>query len=69
MRQLILILALAGPVAAQEPAEAPALIDATKLSVAELMALAAAEREAQDALGCCDWGGLGCVPDTARTGS
>lgn len=71
MRAIILIIALASPAASQqisEPAQ-PTLIDATKLSVAELLALAAQERAEQSAQGCCDWGGLGCVPHQVRAGS
>lgn len=41
-------------------------IDATTLTVAELLALAAAERERADPSGCCDWGGLGCMPHESR---
>ncbi len=58
MRTIFLIAVVFGtPVATQQPG----MIDATKLSVAELMALAAAERAAPTRLSCCDWGGLGCV--------
>jgi|AMFO01.1.fsa_nt_gi hypothetical protein len=63
MRVLFLIAVMFGsPVAAQQSG----MIDATKLSVAELMALAAAERAAPTRLSCCDWGGLGCVTREAK---
>ena len=39
------------------------MIDGTKLTVEELMAMAAAEREAEGAHTCCDWGGMGCQPE------
>ncbi len=42
------------------------MIDATKLSVAELMALADAERQNAERHNCCDWGGGGCDPVLAR---
>ncbi|NNL73934.1 MAG: hypothetical protein HKP29_11265 [Silicimonas sp.] len=40
------------------------MIDATGLTVQELMALALTEREAGAAHSCCDWGGLGCRAET-----
>ena len=42
------------------------MIDATKLSVAEIQAMAAAERENPTHVNCCDWSGGGCNPDRAR---
>lgn len=42
------------------------MIDATKLTVAELQAMAADERESATRVQCCDWGGGGCNPATAR---
>ena len=44
----------------------PHMIDATTLTVAELMALAAEERESAQAHDCCDWGGLGCRVGAVR---
>lgn len=62
---VILVSLLAAPAMAQqslpEIAAAPQIIDATKLTVEELMALARAERERPTSFSCCDWGGLGCV--------
>lgn len=55
--RLVLAMLLAGSPAM---AEAPEMIDATKLSVAELLALAADARADASAHGCCDWGGMGC---------
>ncbi|NNC60508.1 MAG: hypothetical protein HKO05_11025 [Erythrobacter sp.] len=54
------------PVWGQEadPPGQPRMIDATGLTVQELMALALAEREAGAAHSCCDWGGLGCRAET-----
>ena len=71
MRQIWLILLLmATPVQAQETGvqviNGIRMIDATKLSVAELQALAAAERENATHINCCDWGGGGCQPERAR---
>lgn len=43
------------------------MVDASKLSVAELQALAAAARAEAGREMCCDWGGLGCVPHTVRS--
>lgn len=40
------------------------MIDATKLSAQELMAMAALARDDAQAHNCCDWGGLGCRPET-----
>lgn len=58
MRPLLLAAALiASPAQGQEIE----MIDATKLSVADLMAMAAAERDTPTPLNCCDWGGLGCA--------
>ena len=56
---LLIMPAMAGQSAA--PQHPPRLVDATKLTVEELLALAVAERERADRLGCCDWGGLGCM--------
>ena len=58
MKALALTVALLAPPAMAQEIK---LIDATKLTVADLMALAAAERDAPTPLNCCDWGGLGCV--------
>jgi hypothetical protein len=71
MRQIWMILFLmAAPVQAQDSAvqviNGIRMIDATKLSVAELQALAAEERENATFLNCCDWGGGGCQPERAR---
>ena len=63
---LFLALTLAAPAVAQgssetaDPAPAIRMIDAKGLSVADLMAMAAAERRQPTALSCCDWGG-GCI--------
>ena len=61
---LILIIAMAGAAPAQEAATTVVngitLIDATKLSLEELMALADTERQNATRLHCCDWGGGGC---------
>lgn len=40
------------------------MIDARDLSVEELIAMAAAERENAGAYSCCDWGGMGCRVET-----
>ncbi len=62
-RLLFTFAILACPAYAMDAATGgPKMIDATGLSVKELMALAAAERAAPDAMSCCDWGGLGCQP-------
>lgn len=64
--RLIVLLAIPGLIAAAVPLavmaqDAPRqtqvieMIDETTLTVAELMALAAAERDAPTALSCCDW--------------
>ncbi len=71
MRQIWMILFLmAAPVQAQDSAvqviNGIRLIDASKLSVAELQALAAAERANATHINCCDWGGNGCDPERAR---
>ena len=71
MRQIWMILFLmAAPVQAQETGvqvvNGIRMIDAAKLSVAELQALAAAERENATHINCCDWGGIGCQPERAR---
>ena len=71
MRSLTLILVLlAAPVQAQETGvqmvDGIRMIDATKLSVAEIQALAAAEREHPTHVNCCDWSGGGCNPERAR---
>ena len=58
MRMMFLIaLLMATPATAQQIT----MIDATTLTVEQLMAMAAAERDAPTPLSCCDWGGLGCV--------
>ncbi|MGI9390048.1 MAG: hypothetical protein ACR2O1_08330 [Boseongicola sp.] len=67
----LIFLLLAAPVQAQEHAvqviNGIRMIDATKLSVAEMRALAAAERENPTHVNCCDWsGGGGCNPSRAR---
>ncbi|MGI9394158.1 MAG: hypothetical protein ACR2OY_05885 [Boseongicola sp.] len=67
----LIFLLLATPVQAQEHAvqviNGIRMIDATKLSVAELQALAIAERENPTHVNCCDWsGGGGCNPARAR---
>ena len=59
---LLLPLMLAVPAAAQDNAKPVIrMIDATTLSMADLMALAAAERDNPTPLSCCDWG-AGCAP-------
>ena len=65
MRLLALLIMLTpAPIWAGEPAEPEIkMIDGTKLTVEELMAMAAAEREAEGAHTCCDWGGMGCQPE------
>lgn len=69
---LFLALTLAAPAVAQDasetanPAQAIRMIDAKGLSVAELMAMAAAERRQPTALSCCDWGG-GCIVHPQQT--
>lgn len=67
---LLILLLLAAPVQAQETGvqviNGIRMIDATKLSVTELQALAAAERENATHINCCDWGGSGCQPERAR---
>ena len=45
------------------------VIDATELSVAEFLAMAAEARQNAENHDCCDWGGLGCVPDSVRSAS
>lgn len=65
MRFLVFILTLlALPATAEESAvqivNGIRIIDATKLSVAELMALADEERQTATRAQCCDWGGGGC---------
>ena len=57
-------LSLPAPANEADPKVTPELIDATRLSVTELMALAAAERDGAEAHSCCDWGGLGCRAET-----
>ena len=39
------------------------------VSVEELMAMAAEARQNAQLHDCCDWGGLGCVPETVRGGA
>ena len=67
----LIVLLLAAPVQAQENGVQVVggirMIDATKLSVAEIQALAAAERENPTHVNCCDWSGGGCNPERART--
>ena len=70
MRFLVFILTLlALPATAEESAvqivNGIRIIDATKLSVAELMALADEERQNATPAHCCDWGGGGCDPAAA----
>lgn len=69
-RICLVLLLLAAPVQAQDTGvqvvNGIRMIDATKLSVAELQALAAAERETPTHVNCCDWGGGGCNPERAR---
>ena len=68
MRSLLVFLfAVASPAFAGEGEFR--LIDATKLSVEELMAMAAEARQNAQLHDCCDWGGLGCVPETVRGGA
>ena len=66
----LIVLLLAAPAQAQETGVQVVggirMIDATKLSVAEIQALAAAERENPTHVNCCDWSGGGCNPERAR---
>ena len=68
MRAAIIAILLASPALAGDDAVTVVngirMIDATKLSVAELQALAAEERENAGAHSCCDWGGGGCRVET-----
>ena len=71
MRKALMVLfLLALPVQAEESAvqivNGIRTIDATKLSVAELLALAGAARESASHVNCCDWSGGGCQPELAR---
>lgn len=43
------------------------MIDASKLSLEELMALAHQERENATRLHCCDWGGGSCLPHSPES--
>jgi len=61
-RIFALLLTLSTPGQAQEIT----MIDATKLTVAELMALANQDRQAATLVDCCDWSGGGCLPQRVR---
>jgi len=65
MRYLAILLLSATPLWAEGESATPEIkmIDATTLTVEELMALAAAERESVGAHTFCDWGGMGCEPE------
>lgn len=67
---LLITLLLAAPGQAQETGvqviDGIRFIDASKLSVTELQALAAAERENPTHVNCCDWSGGGCNAGRAR---
>ncbi|MDJ0826029.1 MAG: hypothetical protein QNJ16_11055 [Rhodobacter sp.] len=52
-----------GSAAAGEISMGPRLVDATQLSVAELLSMAAEERTNASWLKCCDWGGPGCTAE------
>ena len=62
MRALLAAMLIGGPAMAEAPAIR--MIDASELTVEELLALAAAERENAGPHSCCDWGGMGCRVDT-----